>query len=117
MRKWASLRPDSRAAESFKRIMVYSSAKGTFVFLYESEDAVFCSEDEFYPSLEDALDAWEGEIDAYGWHVIDDPLPDCQHDCILPVRVKGRDRGAPQWGKFEILEDGEWKDFREDVPL
>ncbi len=39
-----------------------------------------------------------------------DPLPDCQHDAFLPIRVKGRDIGKPQWGQFEILKDGQWVD-------
>ncbi len=35
----------------------------------------------------------------------------CQHDAFLPIRVKGRNTGKPQWGKLEILEDGEWVDY------
>ncbi len=91
--------------------MVYSGEKGTYVFLYASEAAVFSSADEFYEKEDDALENWEGRITEEGWHVIGDPLPGCQHDSILPVRVKGRDGGKPQWGKYEILADGEWTDF------
>ena len=46
-----------------------------------------------------------------GWIPIDDPLPYCQHDAFLPIRVKGRDIGEPQWGKLEILENGKWKEY------
>ena len=35
----------------------------------------------------------------------------CQHDAFLPIRVKGRDIGEPQWGKLEILENGKWKEY------
>ena len=46
-----------------------------------------------------------------GWIPIDDPLPYCQHDAFLPIRVKGRDIGEPQWGQLEILENGKWKEY------
>ena len=65
----------------------------------------------FYEDLESTLEEWEDQIDAEGWHEIPDPLPDCQHDCILPVRVKGRDKGAPEWGQYEILKNGVWEEL------
>ncbi|MBO7071631.1 MAG: hypothetical protein J6W09_10115 [Bacteroidales bacterium] len=109
MRQWANIKPDS--GTPFAKIMLYPCAEGTYVFLYDSPDAVFCTADEFYPEENEALETWGDEIDAEGWHFIDDPLPGCQHDAILPIRVKGRDKGEPQWGRFEILKDGEWYDF------
>ena len=113
MRKWAALRPDCRSVDgtSFRKIMLYPCAEGVYVFLYDTDDAVFCTTDEFCESEEEALERWEEEIDPDGWHVIDDPLPGCQHDSILPIRVKGRDQGAPQWGEYEILTDGKWVDY------
>ena len=110
MREWACLKPGCQ----FRKIMVYSCTEGTHVFLYDTADAVFCSADEFYQEEKDALDQWEDWIDTQGWQLIEDPLPGCQHDSILPIRVKGRDAGAPQWGQYEILKDGEWLDFRGD---
>jgi len=56
----------------------------------------------------DDIDLTEGE-----WlFKIDDPLPYCQHDCILPIRVKGRQTGNPQWGNYEILSNGNWVDYK-----
>ena len=48
MRKWADLKADARTMDGtqYRRIMIYSYDEGTYVFLYESEDAVCCSEDE-----------------------------------------------------------------------
>lgn len=107
MRKWAYISQESE----YKKVMIYSSDKGVCVFLYDSPDAVFCCADEYYENEEDALAEWEDKIGSDGWHTIDDPLPDCQHDSILPIRVKGRDIGELQWGQYEILVDGEWIDF------
>jgi len=46
------------------------------------------------------------------WIQINDPLPNCQHDFIRPVRVPGREKGNPQWGSLEELRDGKWVPFK-----
>lgn len=43
---------------------------------------------------------------------LEDPLPYCQHDAFVPVRVKGRNIGKPEWGKFEVLRDGSWIEYK-----
>ena len=108
MSKWAYISHESE----YKMVMLCSGDNGIYVFLYDSPDAVFCSADEYYENEEDALDDWEDKIGPDGWHTVDDPLPGCQQDCILPIRVKGRDIGNPQWGRYEILIGGEWKDYQ-----
>lgn len=90
------------------KIMVYESEEGFYLFKYCTPDAVLCSSDQFYESAEDLLDEWNALIDENGWIIIEDPLPFCQHDAFLPVRVKGRDTGNPVWGQYEILQDGRW---------
>ena len=93
------------------KVMIHQTRRdGVFAYLYTEKNAVFCSFDYHYTDLEDALENWDGEVEE--WFPLDDPLPGCQHDCPLPVRVKGRDTGRPQWGQYEILEDGEWKQFQ-----
>ena len=71
-----------------------------------------------HEGLETALEEFEGELDDQGWIMIDDPLPYCQHDCILPIRVKGRETGHPQWRSYEILSDGQWVEYdpTKDIP-
>ena len=110
MRQWAHLKPDSQSA--YRKIMLYASQDGVYVFLYDAPEAVFCTEDEFYETMEDALSAWEDQVGSEGWHVIEDPLPGCQQDSIEPIRVKGMDTGLPRWGQYEILVDGIWSEFR-----
>ena len=117
MRKWAHLKPDTCfGGRTFQRVMVYEAEDGVWVYLYDAKDAVFCAEDLFYEDSESALEEWDGNIDDEGWHEIPDPLPDCQHDCILPIRVKGRDKGTPQWGQYEIYKDGVWEEFNNNNP-
>ena len=112
MRKWAYLTSDILfGGQTFQKVMVFEDVEGTWVFLYDTRESVFCAEDLFYEDLDSALEEWNDKIDTEGWHEIPDPLPDCQHDSILPIRVKGRDKGAPQWGSYEILKDDVWEDF------
>lgn len=32
-------------------------------------------------------------------------------NAFLPIRVKGRNIGKPQWGQYEIWKDGVWKEY------
>lgn len=96
--------------EMIYKVMVHQIRKeGVFVYLYTNRDALFASYDCHYSDLEDAREDWDRDVEE--WIPLDDPLPACQHDCFLPVRVKGRTEGRPQWGHYEILEDGKWRDF------
>ena len=97
------------------KVMVHEiKGQGVAVYLYIHKDVMFCSFDYFYTELNDALEDWEGELDEQGWIEIEEPLPGCQHDAFLPIRIKGRESGNPQWGQFEILQDGEWKEYPEE---
>lgn len=94
------------------KVMLYAiEGFGVYAYMYTHKDAMFSSFDAFYENLEDALEDWEGELDEQGWIKIADPLPGCQGDAFMPVRVKGRDSGKPRWGQLEILEQGEWKAY------
>lgn len=113
MRQWAYLRePYCMNEKDFVyKIMVHQKEKDTLVYLYCGRDAVMCSYDLWYPNLKRALDDWKSKIDSEGWHRISDTFPNCQDDCVEPIRVKGRAENNPQWGKYEILKDGAWVDY------
>ena len=94
------------------KIMLYQTKKdGVYLFMYCQNEAVQCSFDYWYKTVEDVYEDWNDLVNEKGWILIDDPLPYCQHDAFLPIRVKGRDIGEPQWGKLEILENGKWKEY------
>ena len=115
MRKYAYLKEPLKCnggeGESIFKIMLYVSPEGIYLFEYCSLDAVQCSSDRLYDSLEELYEEWNGLIDLKGWIEIEDPLPYCQHDAFIPLRVKGRDIGKPQWGRFETLKDGKWVEY------
>ena len=79
-------------------------------YLFEciSLEAVLSASDLCYGSLEDLYEDWNECIDERGWIELEDPLPECQQDAFIPLRVKGRNTGRPEWGTYETLQDGNW---------
>lgn len=101
-------------SDAIYKVMIHkdeNDVDAVYVYLYTSIDAIFCSNDDYYTNVTAALKDWDSEIDERGWIQIDDPLPYCQDDSILPIRVKGRNTGNPQWGQLEILVDDEWVEY------
>ncbi len=114
MRKYAFLKNPMKCNKKdyIYKIMLYKTKnEGVFLFQYCSIDAIQCSFDQFYTDLKDVYEDWNDKIDERGWIDIDDPLPNCQHDAFIPIRVKGRDTGNPEWGNLEALVDGEWVEY------
>ena len=114
MRAYAFLREPAETGDlpHVSKIMLFTAEEGVCLFEYSGPDDVLCSADRLYGSLEDLYDDWNGLIDEKGWIRMEDPLPGCQQDAFLPLRVRGRDAGKPEWGKFEVLEDGKWVEYR-----
>lgn len=96
-----------------KRVIVHETENGVYVFPCTSEKDGSSVGDYWYPTLEEADKSCLSEyaIDASDWEFIDEPLEFCQQDWIEPVRIKGRNIGKPEWGKFEKLENGVWIEF------
>ncbi|MBR4395048.1 MAG: hypothetical protein IKT01_01455 [Eubacteriaceae bacterium] len=115
MRKYAYLKEPMKynKDDQIVKVMLYVAEEGVYLFEYCNLDAIQCSSDRCYDSLEDLYEDWNDLVDERGWIEIEDPLPDCQHDAFIPLRVKGRDVGNPEWGKYETLEDGQWVDYDE----
>jgi hypothetical protein len=112
MRKYAWLKEPYRHDDvCVYKIMLYETAEGVYLFEYGSPKAVLCSCDRLYGSLDELYDDWNDLLDEWGWIRLDDPLPDCQHDAFIPLRVKGRDIGKPEWGHYETLIDGKWVEY------
>ncbi len=42
-------------------------------------------------------------------------FPNNQYNYMVFVRIMGRVENNPQWGKYEILKDGVWIDYVEDI--
>ena len=84
MRKYARLREPYKCNENEQicKIMLYETEEGICLFGYGSEDAVHCSSDLLYDSLDDLYEEWNDRIDEKGWIEIEDPLPGCQHDAF-----------------------------------
>jgi hypothetical protein len=114
MRMWARLRKPFKSDDGtlVYKIMLFETGEGFYLFAYDSPEAVLSSADYLYDSSEELFEDWNGLVDENGWQELDDPLPDCQHDAFIPLCVKGRNAGKPEWGVYETLKDGEWVDFK-----
>ena len=114
MRKYAYLKKPCpcEAPDPAVKIMLCETEDGCYLFGYCRADAQQCAFDRFYDSVANAFADWNDLIDERGWIELEDPLPGCQHDAFLPLRVKGRESGTPEWGSYEILQDGKWVDYR-----
>lgn len=113
MRKYAYLKEPYECNEdiSIYKVMFHTQEDGVILYQYCSPDAVMSSFDLFYHTVEEVYEDWDFELDERGWIDIDDPLPDCMGGAFLPIRVKGKNCGMAQWGKYEILENGQWVDY------
>ena len=113
MRKYARLRKPYKTADNkdIFKVMMYEAEEGSYLFMYSSPDAVLSVSDLCYDSSEDLFEDWDDLIDENGWIDMEDPMPYCQHDAFIPLRVKGRDTGKPEWGRFETLQDGRWIEY------
>ena len=115
MRKLAYLKNPYKCnnKDTVYKIVVYRKKReGVFLFYYCDINAVQASFDDYcFDDLEGVFEDWNDEIDERGWSDIGDPLPDCRDDALIPIRVKGRNTGKPEWGKLETLIDGEWVDY------
>ena len=113
MRMYARLREPKKSDDNtyIYKIMLYKTGEGIYLFTYSGADAVLSVADYCYDSLEDLYADWNDLIDENGWIKLEDPLPGCQHDAFIPLRVKGRDIGKPEWGVYETLKDGEWVEY------
>ena len=117
MRKYAYLKEPLRDGGygPVCKIMLCEAEEGWYLFTYDRPDAVRCSSDRLYESPEDLYGDWNGLLDEQGWITLEDPLPGCQQDAFIPLRVKGRDTGKPEWGKYETLRDGVWVPYTEET--
>lgn len=110
MRKVASVKNNH---PDIKRVIVHETENGVYVFPCSSETDGSAIGDEWFQSLKEADEFCLAEyaINTSDWEFIDEPLEFCQQDWIEPVRIKDRNIGKPEWGKFERLENGVWIEF------
>ena len=99
--------------DSVKKVMLYECSDGVYVFGYDCLQDTASISDYLQDTVEDAEDFCKNEynIDSSNWILITDPIDNCQHDFILPTKVKGKENGNPEWGYFQTLIDNRWVDI------
>ena len=110
MRKIVNL---TKPKDGIVRLMIFNDDYGTYLFGFKKNEDCGAEWDEWYETENDAL---ESVLKEYGvkkseWNEIPNPEPNCQHDWISPVRIKGRENGQSEFGKLEKLVNGKWTEF------
>jgi hypothetical protein len=100
MRKLAYIK---QPKDETKRVMLFDSDDGVYLFLYTSERDCASTGDYCFETVEQAEQACAEDygITPSDWQTIPEPLPGCQHDWIRPTRLKRDDAGKPLYGQFE----------------
>lgn len=96
-----------------KRLIIYDSEDGVYLFGYDKGSDSSAIWDSWFEKVEYAIEALQKYgVDQNDWKEIPDPLENCKHDWIEPVRVKGRDIEKPEWDKLEKLINGKWIEIK-----
>ncbi len=112
MRKIATIK---NPKSEIKRLMLYETKpEGVYLFGFSKIEDSACDFDYLQDDLETVYEMAEEEYEVKeeDWNEINDPIEGCQDDWIKPVRVKGRNIEKPEWGSFEVLENGVWKEIK-----
>ena len=98
--------------DNIQKLMIYDSPEGVFLFGYDCLQDTSAIWDNWYAVVTDAEEYCSDtyQIDKDDWIVISDPCPECQHDFIAQIRIKGRDTSNPQFGQLQTFEKGVWVD-------
>lgn len=98
--------------DEIRKLLIYQSDEGVYLFGYDCLQDTSSKWDNLFMTLEDAKEYCQDiyEIDRDKWICISEPLENCQHDFIIPTKVKGRENGNPEYGKFQSLINGKWVD-------
>ena len=83
------------------------------MFTYDSPHDRGCTGDTWFESVSEAVAC---ATEDYGirpdsWYEADDPPANCQQDWLAPVRVPGREIGEPDFGRLELLTNGNWAEI------
>lgn len=110
MRKIANL---PKPVDGIVRVMIYDDGVGVYIFGYTKLEDCGSEWDYWYETESEVLALCESDfgIAPVDWTEIPDPQPNCQDDWINPVRVKGRDKGEPEFGTLEKLVNDKWVEF------
>jgi len=96
-----------------KKLMIFESSEGVFLFGYN------CIQDD--SSIWDSWFRTIDEVEKYclsnynikptDWIEISNTIDNCQHDFIIPTRIKGLEQGKPNLNQFQRLINGKWVDL------
>lgn len=99
--------------DEIRKVLIFESGEGVYLFGYDCLQDTSSKWDNWYTTVEEAKEYCKDiyHIDNDKWIAIAEPLEFCQHDFILPTKIKGRETSKLQYGKFQTLVNGKWVDI------
>lgn len=99
--------------DNTRKLMIYESSTGAYVFGYNSMQDKPADWDQWFTDSEDAnhFCIENYDVDDTNWITIADPLENCQHDLIVPTKIKGKEQANPKWTHFLRLSNNKWVDY------
>ncbi|MCC6599341.1 MAG: hypothetical protein IT223_01550, partial [Crocinitomicaceae bacterium] len=96
-----------------KKLMIYESAEGVFLFGYDCLQDTFSVWDNWYENIQEADEycRMTFNVDNIDWITISDPLENCQHDFILPTKVNDEGQLKQEWCNLDTKFIDEWVDI------
>jgi hypothetical protein len=80
MRKYVVL---PKPTDNVRKLMIYETTDGVYVFLYDTVKDAPCFADMFFETLEEAEEyCQEYGVEKENWTIVADPLEGCSHDLI-----------------------------------
>ena len=100
----------NRPIQSTVRLLLCETDEGVYLFTYDRTQDAPATADYWFETVDDAMGYANSNygVRKDSWSDVPDQIEGCQMDILAPVRVKGRDTGNPQWGQYEILQNGLW---------
>lgn len=98
-----------------KKLMIFESLDGVYLFGFDCLQDSSSAWDNWFETVEEADEYCEisYNLDKDDWIQISEPLENCQHDFVLPTRVKGQDQGKPEWGHLQTKIGDKWIDINQ----
>lgn len=99
--------------KGIKKVMICKNTTGFSLFEFDTKLDCNCISDLFFEKLENAEQYCNEKynIQIQDWFAISNQQDFCNVDYIMPVKIKGRETGKPQFDNWEIQINGKWEEF------
>ena len=96
--------------DDIQKLMLYRTIDGVYLFCYDTWQDAPSTKDYLFDTVSDAEEFAEENYNVDDWILIGDAMDGCQHDIIIPTKIKLREYNDPGPKIFLSLVNGTWRD-------